>query len=247
MLEQRVDVNASQVDGMTALHWAAYHDDLETAQLLVRAGANVKAENRYGVTPLSLACQNGNSPLVELLLKGGADPNATLRGGETALMTAARTGKPGVVKALLARGAASRHGTARTNGIMWAAAEVTQVVELLIEAGADFHPPLSDSGFTPLFFAAREGRIGGSPLVESGVDVNGTYNPALGKVREGNADPGGGTVITSCACLLEAALMLMTSVLVHPLHTMTWSKPPRGEDRLHLPWLGNLSSLNSCN
>ena len=76
LLEQHADVNAAQVDGMTALHWAAYHDDLETAGLLVHAGANAKAANRYGVTPLSLACTNGNAAIVELLLKSGADPNA---------------------------------------------------------------------------------------------------------------------------------------------------------------------------
>ena len=92
LLKQRVDVNTPQVDGMTALHWATYQDDLEIAELLVRAGANVKAANRYGVTPLSLACTNGNGAMVELLLKAGADPNAALPGGETPLMTAARTG-----------------------------------------------------------------------------------------------------------------------------------------------------------
>src|SRR5262249_16070491 len=89
LLEQKVDVNAPQVDGMTALHWAAYLDDLPLAKLLVSAGANVKVENCYAVTPLSLACTNGNSELVELLLDKGADPNTTLRGGERVLMTAA--------------------------------------------------------------------------------------------------------------------------------------------------------------
>src|SRR5881409_459989 len=105
LLKRRVDVNAPQVDGMTALHWAAYQDDIEVSKLLLDAGANVKAENRYGVTPLSLACQNGNTALVKLLLEAGANPNATLRGGETALMTAARSGRTGPVKALLARDA----------------------------------------------------------------------------------------------------------------------------------------------
>src|SRR5262249_37888488 len=89
LLRQRVDVNAPQGDGMTALHWAAYHDDAELVEQLVRAGAQVKAANRYGITPLSLACTNGNASIVELLLKAGADPNAALPGGETPLMTAA--------------------------------------------------------------------------------------------------------------------------------------------------------------
>ena len=107
-------MNAAQADGMTALHWAAYHDDLETAKLLVAAGADVKAANRYGVTPLSLACTNGNAAMVELLLDAGADPNATLRGGETALMTAARTGKLGAGEgAARRRGRRERQGAAR--------------------------------------------------------------------------------------------------------------------------------------
>ena len=105
LLKQHADVNAPQADGMTALHWAAYRDDLESAKLLTDAKASVGVTNRFGVTPLSLACQNGNAAMVELLLNHGADPNTTLRGGETVLMTAARTGKTGPVSALLKRGA----------------------------------------------------------------------------------------------------------------------------------------------
>ena len=106
MLQQpQIDVNLPEADGMAALHWAAYLDDLETADLLIRAGANVKAANRYGVTPLSLASVNGNAAMIGQLLKAGADANAASPEGETALMAAAGTGNVAAVKALLAHGA----------------------------------------------------------------------------------------------------------------------------------------------
>src|SRR5436853_3731570 len=57
--ERRIDVNAPQADGTTALHWAAYNDDLDLVNRLLAAGANARASNRYGVTPLTLACING--------------------------------------------------------------------------------------------------------------------------------------------------------------------------------------------
>ena len=39
LLNDKVNVNAPQSDGATALHWAAYLEDPETAALLIRAGA----------------------------------------------------------------------------------------------------------------------------------------------------------------------------------------------------------------
>jgi uncharacterized protein len=187
LLQRRVDVNVPQVDGMTALHWATYQDDLDTATLLVRAGANVKGTNRYGVTPLSLACSNGNGAMVELLLLAGADPNAALPGGETPLMTASRVGSLPSVKALLARGAAveSKDDRRGQTALMWAAAEGhAKVVEMLIEVGADLHHRLP-SGFTPLLFAIREGRTDVvRVLLKAGADVNETV-PVEGGRRRG--------------------------------------------------------------
>src|SRR6185503_4440013 len=101
LLRDKIDVNGTQADGMTALHWAVREDNLETAQLLIRAGARVGVATRYGVTPIYLACANGSESMIDLLLRAGADPNATNPGGETALMTAARIGKIGAVKLLL--------------------------------------------------------------------------------------------------------------------------------------------------
>ena len=94
LLKQKVDVNAPQPDGSTALHWAAQSDDLATADLLIGAGAQVNTANDYGITPLLLASENGSAAMIEKLLKAGAKPNTAKPTGETALMIAARTGKP---------------------------------------------------------------------------------------------------------------------------------------------------------
>jgi ankyrin repeat protein len=174
LLQTGVDVNAAQVDGTTALHWAAYNDDAETVALLLRAKANVNAVNRYGVPPLAPACTNGNAAIVKLLLEAGADANTTMNGGETVLMLAARSGNVEAVKALLARGA--RHDARerhRQTALMWAAAEGnTEVVRALMDAGADIKATL-DSGFTPFFLAVREGRLDTvRAFLAAGIDVN---------------------------------------------------------------------------
>src|SRR5215831_10045853 len=52
LLQRRADVNAPQVDGTTALHWAVRQDDLELATWLIEAGARVSTANRDGATPM---------------------------------------------------------------------------------------------------------------------------------------------------------------------------------------------------
>ena len=174
LLNSGADVNATQVDGMTALHWASYHDDLDTATLLVRSGADVSAKNRYGVTPISLAATNRNGSLVQVLLESGADANTVVSGGETVLMTASYAGSREVVEVLLKYGA-DPNATEHRNqtALMWAAAEGhVSVVDALIEANADPQSRLF-SGFTSLFFAVREGRTEVvQRLLATGIDVN---------------------------------------------------------------------------
>jgi ankyrin repeat protein len=170
-----MDVNAPAADGATALAWAAHRDDLETAMLLIRAGADVNAANELGVTPLYLACVNSSLAMGEALLKAAANVNAALPSGETALMTAARTGNLEFVKLLLSRGAEvnAKEGRRGQTALMWAVAENhPQVAAALIEHGADVNGR-SKTGFTALMFAAQEGNLGSARiLLDAGAKLN---------------------------------------------------------------------------
>src|SRR6516162_6665144 len=51
LLDKGAPVNAPGTDGTPALHWAVRVDDLETASLLLKRGADASLPNRYGITP----------------------------------------------------------------------------------------------------------------------------------------------------------------------------------------------------
>ena len=175
LLAQRVDVNATEADGSTALHWAAQRNDLALVDLLLNARANVKAATRYGITPLYFAALNGNAAMVERLLNAGADPNTPSHEGQPALMTAALNGNPEAVRLLLVRGAKidATEPYKRQNALMWAAAEGNTAAALvLLEAGANLHAK-SAGGLTPLLFAVRNAHIETArALLDHGANVN---------------------------------------------------------------------------
>jgi len=198
LLQKGANVNATEGDGTTALHWASYRDDLDAVDLLLRAGAKVNVANDLGVTPLWTACQNGSEAMVRRLLAAGANPNAKLLGGETPLMTAARVGNPQVVEQLLGKGADPNARAARgQTALMWAVAqEHPDVVKVLLAHGTDVHarsnawtdvmavPPhgyleynkaIPHGDDTPLLFAARVGDLASAKLlVAAGADLNET-------------------------------------------------------------------------
>ena len=201
LLRQRVDVNAPDLDGATALHWAVRSDDVETARALIAAGANVKAATHLGVTPLSMAAANANATIAEALLNAGADANASGPDGETVLMTAARAGNPDVVRALIGRGANVNRTEAwqGQTALMWAAAENhPEAVRVLVEHGADtdFRSKehsfpdyryqtngmavfqLPKGGWTALMYAARDNAIeAAAALADLQVDLNAASRP----------------------------------------------------------------------
>ena len=194
MLQQKVDVNAPEPNGTTPLHYAAYKEDVELVDRLLKAGAKPNVTNDFGSTPMAEAATVGNAAIIKLLLKAGADVNSPNREGQTALMAVARTGHVDAAAALLDAGA-DVNATEQWGGqsaLMWAASQKqSAMIKLLVERGANVNArgtprdwerritaeprpkDLSRGGFTPLLYAAREGCVECARyLVSGGADIN---------------------------------------------------------------------------
>lgn len=192
LIKQGAPVNTRQGDGATALHWAAYRDNLDLADLLVRAGADVNATNELGVTPLWVAAKADSVRIMARLLQARALANLAPVTGGSALMLAAQHGNAGAVKALLDHGADVNlpEGALHQTALMWAIAHRhSDVVRLLLDAGADVRARtkpsrryvllccqaylgdaagqtwVDEGGLTPLLFAARFGDIPSAQLL----------------------------------------------------------------------------------
>lgn len=83
---EQIDVAATDEDGFTALHWAAWSGLPQCADLLIaKAPQLINVQDANGYTPLMLAAMRGNPETVAHLLADGADMKLTNKDGKTAL------------------------------------------------------------------------------------------------------------------------------------------------------------------
>jgi ankyrin repeat protein len=155
--------------GMTALMFAARDGDLESATLLLAAGANINDCSPVGDTALMLAARNDRTPVALFLLEKGADPNIA-EAGHTALHLAVARKNHELLQALLAHAASPNirltkgepdpDGNRRFNQLpeyllgatpflLATALNEIDVMQILVKAGADPLVPMAD-GTTPV-------------------------------------------------------------------------------------------------
>ena len=141
LIARGANPDAPHGDGMTALHWAAQHGNVEIVALLVDAGADVETRTRLGShTPLHVASRSARTAAVRALLAAGADARAVTTTGATALHFAAGAGDAKAVAALLDHGADAdaREPVWGQTPLMFAAgAARTAAIAVLLARGAD--------------------------------------------------------------------------------------------------------------
>jgi len=151
------DINGKNEWGMTALHTAAYENQLPNISFLIRNGANLEANDKEGHPPIFNAIERGHLKALKRLLRAGAKADTRSSNGWTPLHEAcyanrAATGE--MIKLLLAYGANPKPKASRGLTALHIAASITcfESIGMLVAAGADVHSA-DANGMFPLHYA----------------------------------------------------------------------------------------------
>ncbi len=124
-----------RLGGALPLAEAIANNHLESAAILISAGADVNRFTGLGSTALIIATYLGNEESVRALLNAGANPNILSRDGWGPLQIAARDGQTDIVRVLLERGANKDHRLPDGNtALSWARARGHKAVESILRS-----------------------------------------------------------------------------------------------------------------
>ena len=163
LLDQGASVHARDQAGRTALIAAAYRNDLAIADVLIQAGSDVNVQDNTQQSAYLISTSDGYLELLKRTLQAGANVHSKDSYNGTGLIRAADRGHVEIIQELLKTDIVIDH----VNNLGWTALleaiilgdggpRHTEVVRLLVEAGADVN--LADgNGVTPLAHARQRG------------------------------------------------------------------------------------------
>jgi len=171
LIEFKIDLEATDVDGMTPLYYAVEQKNTEMVRFLVLdQKVNLEHRDIQGRSCVYWAGSCGEIPNLKLLLDAGCDPNAKSRLGRTALSKACWNGFVDVARCLLETGKINinepdRQGRTCLHNAVWGSAggrlgekcgisnhDSPECAQLVLEYGAD--PNYQDNtGNSPLNIA----------------------------------------------------------------------------------------------
>ncbi|MGY8815308.1 MAG: ankyrin repeat domain-containing protein [Gammaproteobacteria bacterium] len=174
----------------TALHFAAQQGDITSAEILLKAGADINSSHSEHGSPLIIAMASGHEDLARFLLIQGADPNITDAWGIAPLHYALHQGL------LFLSGG----GQKPTDKVGWTRINMTGLIGDLLDYGADPNVQIKYAfPFQDNYFLARHTQnpsmispVGATPLLLAGVSGDIDAINQLEEVSDINTKTSGG-------------------------------------------------------
>lgn len=182
LIQKGLDVDHKNSEGQTVLH-RLWNSTPEAVTFLLEHGADPAAADTSGTTPLHIAGFRGDSDIISKLVSAGADVNAASNNGRTPLLNAVQHDSIGAVFTLLNLGAKTDPGMGQNSrscsysggSPLHQAVKNSnpEIIQLLLEKGADLNVQDQDHGWTPLHTAAIHGNAEVCRLLlEQGANTN---------------------------------------------------------------------------
>ncbi|XP_021332293.2 uncharacterized protein ankdd1b isoform X1 [Danio rerio] len=183
LLGRGVNVNAKNVHGRTALHYAVACRNVEAVDVLLRRRAKLDLQDKHGLTAVHLAAWFGSLEILKLLVQGGADQSIENTEGLNMLHCAAMNNHTDIVAYIiddLQMGELDKEDQFGNRPFVLAAAHgCVPMLQMLMEEHYNMATMQENQvGDTPLHLAAKHGQREALQLLLENFHIRNEVNQA---------------------------------------------------------------------